>query len=307
MKRVLSILVIVVTASAALALSWQNWHTTKTLRTEVAAAAHRAAQARTALDQSTQRGVAVRAKLGRLERESQVGRKPESTTGKGSSTAFDWAKYLKDEEGRQRDPAAQLREIASERAKLRVKYGPLYRQLGWSPEKIAAFEALETHRREQELDVVAAASSQGVSLTDAAIKTIMGEIREQTSAEERTTLGEEDFGRILDYHRTLRPREMVRGYAASALVAGEPLTNAQAEQLVSTVAAACSDYAKGGDANLLKIDWTRVDASLATFLSPNQIQVVQTAEPTQTGGRLWNALCAQYNQAVAAESGSKPN
>ena len=89
-------------------------------------------------------------------------------------------------------------------------------------------------------------------------------------------LGEDGY-RQLQQFRRIEPLEVVVNDLASLVVRSPtPLSTAQAEQLLTTMANASSRYQSGDRADLATVDWPQTLARAQAFLAPDQFTVFKT-------------------------------
>ena len=178
-----------------------------------------------------------------------------------------------------KEPEMQNLQLASSRMELANTYAPLFRRLNLTPEQITRFQDNALERMAHNTDSGTAMRAQGLSQDDP----VLEKLREQAEAEylqsQRTLLGETGYRQFQEYERTADARDVVRGLAGAAAVAGLPFGAQQAEQLTQVLANASSSYRSGQSAELDEIDWAIVDAQVQTILSESQLKLFQTTEP----------------------------
>lgn len=223
-------------------------------------------------------------------------RPPPSLSARSSADGF--PAWVREISAKQDDPGYQLQRLSAAKRQLPFRFGTLYRQLGLSPEQIAAFETNVATREEKMTDLGAAVAKAGASWSDPAIGNLAARIWTDYRTAQRTLLGDSGFAALSNYERALPAREIAGGLAGAATVAGLPLTGDQAEQLAAAIAQASPPYQKGGDASMNDIDWNAVDAKARGFLLPDQIALIGSIDITNgTGGRYWSRLNAVLSDA----------
>lgn len=178
-----------------------------------------------------------------------------------------------------KDPALQALKLAAERAKNVVKYGPLFRRLGLTPEQSEGFLASVARRKEQDADCDAAVQSLGLAEGDEAIARLRGKAAKEAEAEQRAGLGDEGYRQAKDYETTLMLRGTVAAFASSAVMAGLSLTTQQAEEMTRIVVGASERRKPEGWVVLNSTDWDAVDARACGVLTPKQFALFQAIEP----------------------------
>lgn len=210
----------------------------------------------------------------------------------------------------QNEPDTQVYWLASQRSQVVAKYRAFVRQAGLSAEQIEAFYDALIKRDEQVMDVSSIIRKQGLAQPDEATAKLLAKADTDLKDAQRALLGEEGFRQLTEYNRTSWLRELVNGIVGGAVVvAREPLTAQQAEQLLQVMANASPSYQRGGSAGTSDVDWDIVDAQARAFLSPAQYALLTTMEPPlPVGARFQSKLYREVNNAnkrAKAES-SKP-
>jgi hypothetical protein len=203
-----------------------------------------------------------------------------------------------------KEPETQLYYLAAKRAESAAKFGPLFRQLGLDSGRIAKFQENAVRREEQQMDNLATLQTQGLSQDNKLIAKLNDQLQHDYDVAQRELLGEEGFRALKDYERTEWTREYVNGWAGGAvLVARDPLTLQQGEQLVQIVANASRSYREGGAVNPNEIDWAAVDAEARQILSAAQFKMFTTTEPPlPVGARFQSRLHNFVDRAQKADA-----
>ena len=225
--------------------------------------------------------------------------------GKGFAAARDWKAEANAFEAQVKDPKAQVARFAVEKMRLHQKFEPFYRKLGLSAEKIAALEEAEAVYDEKNQDIYYAAIAQQLDNDDPAVKQLYGQAARERTAAEKSILGRPAQAEFAEYRRMLPVQEFVAGFDGLATISGEPLNEAQKQQLMRAVGQAIPDFGtnKKATPNMMEVDWSRVDAAAAAILSPTQLELLQTQDPPGSGqGRFWGTLNKLLNDAKKAET-----
>jgi hypothetical protein len=197
------------------------------------------------------------------------------------------------------DPRVQSRFIAYEKSGLGMKYGPLFRDLGLTPGQIARCEDNLSKRDELYLDLDEATRTQGIHGGPAAAK-VYDQMLAGYTADQVALLGSDGAQKLNDYDTTFASTAMVNGMAGGATVAGNPLTADQLQQLSGAVLAATKAITVMDPDG---VDWAAVDAKASSFLTPEQLNLLQNGEfigPFGMGSRFQirlNNLISQADQA----------
>ena len=231
---------------------------------------------------------------------------------KTMSVAARLSEYLrKPTHDEQKDPALQAIQLASARAKLVTSYGVLFRALSLSPAQIERFQNIVAKRDEQNMDLtniileeVAASNNKLSAETYSAVTKLKAQAESEYQDGMRELLGESGYQQLQEYDRTVVARDMASGFAAAAVMAGDPLTSGQAEQFTQLLAKASATYRNGGTASKETIDWSLVDPQARQILSASQWILFTTVDPP-SGGRFGSQYANALNQALKAEAESR--
>jgi RNA polymerase sigma factor (sigma-70 family) len=172
------------------------------------------------------------------------------------------------------DPAYQDLSLKVHRTALPMTYGAFYRKQRLSTEQISRLEGLLTERKQNQIDLLVAAQTQGMSIDDPSLPRLNST---ETDVALRALLGESGYGEFERYERTLSAREEVERVAAGVYYTETPLSLVQGEALAEIIAA----NTKAGPAQGLvalpgEVDWQAVYADAANVLSPAQLQAMRT-------------------------------
>lgn len=203
------------------------------------------------------------------------------------------------------DPHIQVLRLQAERAVRAVQYRPLLTRLRLSDSDSDAFDRLIAERDERIADITATASAQNVSAEDPGIRAMLLEVQAASTYALRALLGERAYSVYHDYERTVPIRRSVSGLAATATVAGVPLTPAQMEATVRILAESTPGYRAGQTAIPQAIEWTAAEPLLREILSPAQLEAFLTTEsagPNGGGSRFLPRVHAAIDRARAADA-----
>lgn len=132
------------------------------------------------------------------------------------------------------DPVYQELSVRQYRAGLPLTHGPFYRKRGLSPEQVAEFERILTEQHQAMTDAMAAARSQGFSLSDPALKAVP--ISDVSTPKLRELLGEAGFDEYRAYSQSLKSRRALDPLVVSLYHTDTPLTLEQADRLTALMA-----------------------------------------------------------------------
>jgi len=285
---------------------WHAHDSIVAVRSRVTAAESRRIRARAAIHDASDRRRAARQASVALKTAVPAG--GEKRPDHAQRAARDWNGEAKAFEAQVKDPKAQLARLAVAKLHLREKFGPFYRKIGLTPDKMAALEDIEATYDERNQDIYYAAVAQHLDNDDPAVKELYGEAARERIAAEKKVLGREGRAELAEYQRTLPIQDFVAGFDGLATVSGEPLNEAQKQQLVTAIVQTIPDFKanKSAPANLMGVDWSQVDAAAAAILSPRQFELLQTQDPPTYsaggGGRFWSALNKSLSDAKKADT-----
>ncbi len=215
---------------AAVATLWSLWH--REVR------AHALAQERAAAESAVLRAELAAAKARGGERgerastetlvpraslEPERGRPP----GRGRRGG-ELADFLNDPEVAPLWQKQRHRQVAT-------RYAALFARLGLGAEQTAKLQALLADKQLSRTEAQALARQQGLDRGEA--RELARQSDTEADAAIRTLLGEAAFAQLQDYDRTMPQRTIVTGLATQLVAAGAPLSAAQQERLVETLAA----------------------------------------------------------------------
>jgi hypothetical protein len=202
-----------------------------------------------------------------------------------------WKSHL-----RERDPVVQQHQLQKGRAQMNSDYSPLFRRLHLTPAQVGQFLDATSRQYETSLDLTAIVKAQNLSREDPLIERLRKQADDACQTEISAMLGPESYAAYRDYERTISVRPMAADLVGAATLQGVPLTSAQTEELVQTIADGSVRYRDGGSVKLADIDWNAVDAKAAGFLSPSQLELLRAKED-----RYFPRFRDLLNQARAAE------
>lgn len=205
------------------------------------------------------------------------------------------------------DPEVQSLWFASRRAALLATYGPLFRALNLSSEKVAQFQEIALRREQQNLDLTSAMWAQGLSNRDPALGRMEEQVKADYDSAMAELLGGDGAKQMQAYELALPVRKISTALAGLAAMSGAPLTYEQGEELTRVLTDACWRYTRTGATDPQTVDWPAVDARARTFLSAAQLKLFQTVEP-EDGYNLYmfrfgSQVSSRLNRAKRAAAG----
>jgi hypothetical protein len=178
----------------------------------------------------------------------------------------------------------QLRHLIAQsyRARFKISYGPLFRELGLKPGEIDRFGTLQLRMFSDIYDLQQAARLQnpGSPPGDPALGAMEDKIAGQRDAALRELLGEPGFQKYTQYEATLPVQPLVNGLAADLYYSPTPLTAPEAGQLAQIIAAQLPPRT-GVTLGLPKIDagaldWDNILSQAQGSLLPEQFAALQS-------------------------------
>jgi hypothetical protein len=159
-------------------------------------------------------------------------------------------------------------------ADLYTNWGPLFKQLGLSPDQINKLNANQLSLEEKKLDLAALADSEGVSTDDPDIAAQAHQDWRDAGREARKLLGKADFHVYRTYLSNQPVLPQVNDLAAFEFSAADPLTASQAGQLTQVLADASArdknNWVKSGTVN-----WQTAMPRVQAVLTPAQYEALQ--------------------------------
>ena len=206
------------------------------------------------------------------------------------------------------EPDAEALYLAKSRSDLVARYGPLFRLLGLSAERVASFQDIAIKREEAEMDLADVLRTRGTEDSGAAVAKLKAAAEAEYETTQRELLGEEGYRQLKEYERTSWMRDMISAVAGAAVVEHAPFTAQQADELVRAMADSSTAYRSGGAAMINTVDWASVDALARRILSAEQFAVFSTMDPGPThGGLLQNRMYSLVARADEADRTQAPS
>jgi len=139
------------------------------------------------------------------------------------------------------EPKLQTLYLASQRANLATRYGPLFEALHLTPEQIAQFEDLILKRAENSMDLEGAMQALPGADNSRAATTLARQSEEEYRSAQIALLGADGYEQLRQYKRSGAVRFLIVDRLGGELAATEtPLTAQQGEQLTQVLANANS-------------------------------------------------------------------
>lgn len=200
------------------------------------------------------------------------------------------------------DPKFQLLWLEEKRATVLDRYGLLFHRLHLTDAAIATFVKNVAARDEARMDLDAIVNEQlsRDGKVSPEVATLIQRGAADYEAAQRALLGAAGWEEVARYEREDVARSYVDGWAGGMVVAaGDPLTREQGERLIAVIAAA---MAQKRTTKAAQLDWDKIDADVRGFLSPRQMAVFETMEPSLPwGARFQSQLYGTISAASASE------
>lgn len=143
----------------------------------------------------------------------------------------------------------ELQRLASlqQKAALDGRYGSLFKALNLSGDQLATFKALLAEKDATMMDTMRAAREQGLDPRSdpEGFKKLMATTQAETNAAIKAAIGDTAFAQYEQYQATQPQRAVVSQLQQSLSYTSEPLSTAQAEQLVQVLAATAPQSGPG--------------------------------------------------------------
>jgi RNA polymerase sigma factor (sigma-70 family) len=146
-----------------------------------------------------------------------------------------------------------------------------YRQLGLTPDQMERFEQIMARQDQANIDGQIA---RDLGRDEQAVYRQSGP---EWSAAMRELLGDEGKKQLEDYLRSLPIRYFVDATAARSYASAQPITLAQADQLIAVVLAHDPMYQQGKGTDPGKVSWNEVWEPAAKILSPEQLAAFENS------------------------------
>jgi hypothetical protein len=205
-------------------------------------------------------------------------------------------------------------------------YGPLFKALNLSPDQLSQFQSLLADKQQAMMDVLQAAREQGINprADPDGFKTLMNQAVSQVDQTIQQTLGDAGYQQYQQYQQTLPERNVVNSLQQQLSYTQTPLTDDQANAMISLLAQSQPQRAgsgtagtgNGGDAGpgvMALVNGggnARVtDESLAQaqgVLSAPQLSVLQQIQQQQQAQQQMQQLMRAANQGTASGGPAAP-
>lgn len=142
-------------------------------------------------------------------------------------------------------PEMQRLMSIQQKAGLDSRYASLFKSLNLTPEQLEKFKNLLVEKRTAMMDVLAAAREQGINprTNRAAFEKLVSDSQTEIDDTIRSTLGDSAFSQYQAYEKTLPERTVVGQLEQRLSYSSTPLSDSQAEQLVSILSTTTSSRA----------------------------------------------------------------
>ncbi len=200
------------------------------------------------------------------------------------------------------DPTYQKISVKQYASTLRFRYAALYRKLGWPPATITAFENFKVKEYEALNDTMAAARSEGVSVVEPTLKTLMKPTNFAFSEELRRLIGDSAYSAYLNHNEQFSARTAVEALAGLLQYSATPVTVAQTEQLTRIIATNTPRVQSNGLVGVSRpTDWDTVFSQAEGVLGAAQLESLRAvAEKTRATQELHDRAQSLLRAAAAA-------
>lgn len=202
------------------------------------------------------------------------------------------------------DPAAQTKSLRTQQVYAAVTYHAFFRRLGLSPSQIQSFLDNVQERDGAKMDLRSARLELGLTEDDPSVTTMAGQINQSYAAAQSALLGSDGFNQLTAYDQENWPRMLANDVVGGALTAGLSFSPAQTQALAAAMA-----QAAGPDGVYGATNWPQVDQAAATFLSPEQLSYLKSADflgALGIGGRYQETLNRLISKGDAADQAAAP-
>lgn len=213
-------------------------------------------------------------------------------------------KILRNWQEQTRNPYVHFRWVAQQRLSLAGSESFL-RELGLSAPQVEKFNQISIDGAEKLRDLRALTDGGLFPDHDPVIEKLKSQTQSETDAALRELLGDGRYARWQEYQRADVARDIVKGFAAAALMAAVPVAAPELRQLVQIHAAANSGYRSGEAVAPASIDWRRVDAQVRPLLSEAQWKVYATSNFPAGSTRTYSQVLVAVAKAAQTDAAAK--
>jgi hypothetical protein len=182
--------------------------------------------------------------------------------------------------------------VEAYRQSLYVRYGGLFKQLGFNHEQMVKFLDMEVQNQQNTLDLEAAAATQGLTPRDPAYLAMQQQTNSENRQNETALLGNGAAIENLDEYRRTQPvRNLAIQLTASSTYLNAPVSTSQIDALTQVLAA---NSQRGASHFSIPntVNWDAVIAQSQSFLQPAQLAALQQL-------RQRSELGAQYDKMIS--------
>jgi hypothetical protein len=149
------------------------------------------------------------------------------------------------------------------------------------------------------MDLQAVATTQGLKPEDTVLQKLRRDVVNDYETGVKSLLGDNGYREYRNFERISGIREMINGVVGgSVLVAREPLSTYQAEQLIQIMANASAQFRNGGHATESDLNWDVIDEQAQAILTPTQFTFFTQMEPPLPVGARFQARLYQRVEAA---------
>jgi hypothetical protein len=201
-------------------------------------------------------------------------------------------------------------------------YASLFKSLNLSPDQLAQFQSLLAEKQQAMMDTLQAAREQGINPREDpdGFKALMAQAVAQTDQQIQQTLGDAGFQQYQQYQQTMPERNTVNSLQQALSYSQTPLTDDQANAMISLLAADQPERAGSGTANTTgatpggpslmqmmngggtaKVTDDAV-AQASSVLSASQVSALQQIQAQQQAQQQMQQMMRQANQGTSGSS-----
>jgi hypothetical protein len=162
-------------------------------------------------------------------------------------------------------------------AAFKLKYAPLVQTLGLPQGTLDQLGALDLKMRSDLFDLAQAVRLQGVDAnSDPNVTALAQKIRDQHAEAVQNLIGPQGVQQMNDYDRLYDARDLAKQVAAGTYFGTDPLTSAQADQLIQILVESDLGATSGGSAEVQNLDWDSALTQAAAVLPAPQVAALRT-------------------------------
>jgi len=292
-------------------LAWQEYQELIALRAQAMGADERARLQKAAWDaekRAKQLQAQLLAQRGQPAGDGTDGAPADAQNRTLGNFAADWM-------ARMDDPEIRRLMAIQQKAQISRQFAPLMKKLNLTPDQLSQFQSLMLEKRNVQLDVLSAASQQGINpmQNPDEFKKMIESAQSDLDQKIQTTLGDDNYAQFQNFQQTQGQRGVVNQLNQDLSYTDSPLTTAQRDQMVQIMAqtappktpanAAAPNTPPPGGGNLVT---DQTIALAQNVLSASQLQALQGIQQQQQANAQLQKLMMQSRAQAQGAAAAAP-